>query len=1045
MTSRLQHGLIWICGFAAVLGETAFAQTRAIDIPSAEASKSIPEFARQAQIQIVAPVSQLHGIKTPAVAGTMDIGKALQELLVGTGLEIASSDSATIILRMPAAPTNENHAANPPPKRATPVFAMESVVITGSLIIGDLAKSPTPITVVRPEEIAPTTPSNIPDGLNKLPIFQGSAQPRSPGNGSTAGGINVLNLRNFGAYRTLVLLDGRRVTPSNADGTVVVDTLPQVLVSRVDIVTGGASAVYGSDAVTGVVNFILDKSFSGLKTEVDSGLSSAADGASAKLSIAAGSDILAGRGHIEGSLLHFQEDGVRIFDRSYGPKVYVATGVGTQANPFVITINTRRSDSTFGGRIACSICSVNGYQFGAGGAIFSFSEGTATGTGSQQSGGDGAYSPYSSAQTNVRTNSAFGRFSYDFLGDTNFYIQATVAEQFSSGWWFPTKLTASPSYPAVFFKNNAFLSPTAQTLLGNSSTTDQSNTFVLGEYMNLGPYRLVGTRSVNRNITGSTGLQGSLLERFRWEIFYSHGENRQAVSNLNNTNYQKLYAAEDAVATPDGSIKCYAATQTVTTGTYGDCVPLNPFGLGSITPAAYAYFTGTTWYHMTNYLDDLGGSIMGTVFHNWAGDVQFALSSELRFLQYKIDSNASPTATVNCAGLRNCNPSLILWAQNTVAPMHASNFVWELAGELNIPLVRGKPLVQRLDLDLAGRYTDYSTSGPVQTWKVGADYQVNNDLRLRATTSIDIRAPTLNDLFSPPQETVTSFVDVHTSSSGTLFVETRGNPNLVPEVARTYTAGIVLTPDVVPGLMLSLDYYGIRLKNGIAEVSGQNFTIQRLCENSNGASPYCALITRPLAYSNTTAANFPSLVYSENLNTALTEIEGFDFEANDSFEVTDVVADWTGLWATRLLANYQPVNQTQQYAGAIMTYLGPGPDTQQTWKLAKTHATLFLSYARESWVWRLQDRWIGGYSKVSQAGQVWVNPHVRSTNYVDLNIERQSYISGLDVVFNLSAQNLFNAQPGLYPFSGSVGLVYPVAPEQDIMGRYITLGVRASL
>jgi len=145
----------------------------------------------------------------------------------------------------------------------------ESVVVTGSRVISDAINSPTPLTVIDATQLQATTPSNIADGLNKLPEFIGSQNTRSVNNASADNAANVLNLRSFGAQRTLVLLDGQRVVASNTNGTVNVDTLPQLLVQRVDVVTGGASAVYGSDAVSGVVNFILNKKFDGFKVNAN--------------------------------------------------------------------------------------------------------------------------------------------------------------------------------------------------------------------------------------------------------------------------------------------------------------------------------------------------------------------------------------------------------------------------------------------------------------------------------------------------------------------------------------------------------------------------------------------------------------------------------------------------------------------------------------------------------------------------------------------------------------------------------------------------------
>ncbi len=176
---------------------------------------------------------------------------------------------------------------------------IKEVTITGSRVITDNLRSPTPITSVSVDEIAKTTPSDIPDALNKLPTILGGRTPRTQGNASTNNGGNVLSLRNFGAARTLVLLDGHRVPSSNQDGSVNVDILPQMLVSRVDIVTGGASAIYGSDAVAGVVNFVLDKKYTGFKIKADTGISKYGDAEEGQVAAAWGTELFGGRGHFE--------------------------------------------------------------------------------------------------------------------------------------------------------------------------------------------------------------------------------------------------------------------------------------------------------------------------------------------------------------------------------------------------------------------------------------------------------------------------------------------------------------------------------------------------------------------------------------------------------------------------------------------------------------------------------------------------------------------------------------------------------------------------
>jgi iron complex outermembrane receptor protein len=235
--------------------------------------------------------------------------------------------------------------------QTTVAAPVEQVTVTGSRVVTDALQAPTPLTIVTADQLSATTPTNIPDGLNKLPVFQGSQTIGQPGGAGNNAASNVLALRSFGANRTLVMMDGHRVTPSNSDGTVDIDSLPQLLVSRVDIVTGGASAVYGSDAVTGVVNFILDKKFDGFKIDTNAGISSRGDAATYKFEAAAGGELFGGRGHIEGSIEFRNSDPLNVFARAYGPLTDLQSGSGTAANPFVTVINGRRPNSTAGGLI----------------------------------------------------------------------------------------------------------------------------------------------------------------------------------------------------------------------------------------------------------------------------------------------------------------------------------------------------------------------------------------------------------------------------------------------------------------------------------------------------------------------------------------------------------------------------------------------------------------------------------------------------------------------------------------------------------------------
>jgi outer membrane receptor protein involved in Fe transport len=324
-------------------------------------------------------------------------------------------------------------------------------------------------------------------------------------------------------------------------------------------------------------------------------------------------------------------------------------------------------------------------------------------------------------------------------------------------------------------------------------------------------------------------------------------------------------------------------------------------------------------------------------------------------------------------------------------------------------------------------------------------------LRFRGTTSVDIRAPTLDDLFRPATILENVFTDLHVDLpsppnppgshyAGTTAFISLGNPRLLPEVSRTYTMGAVWTPEFVPGLTMSLDYYRIHMANAIGQIAPST-TIQSICEASAGASIYCANYQRPLPFSDRTIANFATKLFTFNLNTASIQTEGWDFEANYGWQMSDL--GWRGDWKARVLATYQPVIQKSVLF----------PDAPWTRvPNSSTRISTFLNYTLNDWAVGLQDTWVSGFSQV--AGPVtpainnWVNPHVHSWNQVDVSITRDFMLDGTGMAAYFVIQNAFNAQPAYIP-NGTIGQWYPVYTSgysiQSPMGRYFTFGLRAGL
>ena len=983
---------------------------------------------------------------------------------------------------------------------------VEAVTVTGSRLISDITLSPTPITAVTADQLQATTPTDIPDALNKLPVFIGGRTPRSQDNGSKNNGGNVLSLRNFGVSRTLVLLDGHRVPASNQDGTVDVDTLPQMLMTRVDVVTGGASAVYGSDAVAGVVNFILDKKFEGFKYNINAGISKYGDGAQEQWGFAYGTDVLGGKGHFEMSARYFNHDMIPDDHRPYGQQgnTWVLAGNGSAAAPYTNVPYGHTFQQSQNGRIVCGTgCSQNNYTFRAAGVASPMVHGIPTTTGNLEQGGDGGYNPFGTYLQRTQTKEVFARGSYDITDDINGYVQAAWAESNNYANWAPVVVSSSANRANSFFANNPYLSASTAAALQATGTlftpapvVDSRNgsappdfagrtttpifTAAGYQFNKIGGVdaraqgRIYNTIGVTRNMNVEGGLNGTIrsgfLHNWAWDAYYNHAEDQTSVKNPNNTNNAKFLAAEDAVIAPtgtkvngvdiSGTVTCWVTTQAAFAGLYPGCQPINAFDPNGPSVASFDYISQQTWWRLSQVLDNVGGSIHGGLgFGLPAGEVTAALSGEARWASYRMNSNANPTDFVNCTGLRLCQangspqtsaaPSL--WTQNVNAPVDVANNVYEFATEINVPLVKNVPMFQDVSMDIAGRYTNYSTSGEAYTWKIGGDWHINDTFRFRGTTSVDIRAPNLNDLFAPSNISSTGQTDILTGGNNSTQLVQKGNPGLVPEVAHSYTAGLVITPDFVPGLTMSVDWYTTHMSGAITGISYQSAAVQNICLATapTYSSPFCALAIRPIAVGQpgyTTTANFPSQVLSSPLNAARQYMEGWDIEVDYSWDMADVWSAIPGTVNFRHLVTYQPVNTTIQLPGAA-----------PQWAVApKTRQTTFLAYQVGDWGINLQNQWLSGMKKASSDPNVASNnqnfaaPRISSYNVLDVTIDRKFDLWGGSSDLYFSVTNIGNTRAPLYPTNASnPGLFYPIGSSlgsfYDDNGRYFTIGLRGNL
>ncbi|HUO22081.1 MAG TPA: TonB-dependent receptor [Caulobacteraceae bacterium] len=961
--------------------------------------------------------------------------------------------------------------------------------MTGSRVITNGNNSPTPVTVFSTQQMMELQPTIIADALNTLPSFTGSVtQTTNPGNSSQNNAAQQLNLRAVGTTRVLILFDGNRVQPTSPLGVVDVDMIPSLLLQRVDVVTGGASAVYGSDAISGVVNFITDTKFNGLKINLSDGISQYGDDQINDEAIAVGRSFMGGRLHFEASYEHHDDPGIfNKLSRPWGALDWTVQGGGTAANPYHLVTNTRLAQSSFSGVITsgsflnlpanCNTAFVANcpyLEFNQNGVLSPFVHGAPTGGANIESGGDGGYYSSASLKSLLVSDQVFGRVDYDITDHVHgfFEFAGTMDHNENNHQWIEVRGTSGGS-PGVLGYNNAFLQnvvfPAGYTNPYNAANT--TSTFQFGKMLTqLGTFQ-PNTEETNYMMIG--GLSGDFdAGKYKWNVGFQHSNSVQDTKNDDNLNQGHMLAAENAVVNPaNGQIVCHAA---LVNPNYANCVPINLFGPTSESAAAIKYVTGVTEYWAHTHQDDINGSLSGAPISTWAGPVTMAVSGDARKLTYSLVSNAQPTDLVDCNGIQfNCftanGTPQFQWASNTVANRSpVSQSVWEVAYETDVPLIRDVPFIQSFNINGAVRYTDYSNSGGVDTWKIGAEWHVNDQLTIRATRSRDIRAPNLNELYAPTVFNPAGYTDYNVYSSSCVNIpvgtcntgghqvpqENESNPNLKPEVADTTTAGFVYRPSFIPRFSLSVDAYRITVNGYISTLAGNSQVIQSICIESNGTSPYCALTPRPFPISDHTTDNFALATISVPYNIASLDTYGADIEANYAATVLGRPLTLRGL------ASYQPhILYNNGLSGLVdmgdsATGQG-GTQPSPSWKLTVIGNYSPIDNFKISVLekWRNSMRWTGISTTPASASipfavtaPIFSNPPIPAIQYTDVTFTYTLKSSVGNTDLYLSIDNLFNQQPvpvaGTGGGSGVPGLFGGYAQGDDTVGRYFTLGLK---
>lgn len=931
------------------------------------------------------------------------------------------------------------------------------ILVTGSRIPRPEVDSDTPVAVVDEVAILQDAASNVSDIVNELPQV-GIGATRTNTNFLTSGtGIATVNLRALGSSRTLTLVNGRRYISGFAgDSSVDLNNIPIDLIERFEVVTGGSSAVYGSDAVAGVLNFILRDEFEGLQFRTQGAITEAGDNPRYLVSAMAGTKFGSdGQGNIILNGQYDKDGGLRSRDRAIsaqdcanlvcGPASYSSYAPQGQfqlvdANGTPVPILAGGS-STFSFDPANNLNVISG--FGAPGYGFNrngeryisvpIERYLANGIANYELGSNiTAYAEGTFAK--VSSNSRLEPFALDLLGDVYF----------------------RPIDPYGLPITNAFIpAPIAAAIAAANSDADPTN-----DVDAIGGRRRQSEVFDRSNVVkretwrAVAGVRGDLTDRVNFDVSYVYGylNDYNASEDIDVNRYRN---ALNAVRVGPGNVVGVDIVCADAAARAEGCVPINLFGYNTADPAASAYVQAVVpkSEEITNKQHVVTAALSSSnLFDLWgAGGVGAALGVEYR-KDTTVDDLDILTNTGGNSG--NETPDLV-----------GSQHVYEVFGELNVPLLSNRPFFEYLGVNGAVRYSDYSTIGGVLSWNAGAEWEPVSGFRLRGRYAVSNRAPNNSELFSQPSETFATVADpcdgVTAASTGEYDAGCRaipaiasflaanpgsaftytladtqnvngfvgGNQNLKEETGKTITAGFVVTPSVIRGLSFSLDYFDIVIDDAIDTI-GRNFTIQQCLLTSE--TIYCDQVIR-----------FPTgrlqTVNGQLINIARLESRGFDaalryqtrpgFLADDQFSLA---VNYTYL--LDFIEQSDPSSDPVDSAGTF----GASYSTHR----ASARATYGFDGISFSW----QTTFLSGGPYLDPDNFISNNPDVVALNDIDdywLHNAQISFDPDRNFTFYVNVDNIFDTKPQYLPgtpYGTPTGL--ETSETFDLFGRRFTAGVR---
>jgi len=938
-------------------------------------------------------------------------------------LALFLSTTALISLAQPASAQSTPAASEP---GAAP--SSDEVVVTGSRIRRANETQSTPVNTLTSADIAQRGAVNIVEVLNTVPaVGANTLSPSGAPRNTLLAGLFTVDLRALGSSRTLVLVDGKRYVAGLQGSTAVdISTIPTDLISRVEVTTGGASAVYGSDAIAGVVNFILKRKMTGVDVHTQIGISSRGDARQVKFGVTGGTSFAGDRGNLIAYIDYDKNEPV------YSPDRAVSRDNVSVADP------TRPDLAVFGPASYTSLRTTQGV-FGLNGSTISgatlrrtvLPDGTiTTPLGSRDGDNPNANNIIVTPAERIMGGA---RMNFALSDRVNFSLDASYAHNDSKQRFEPTFINTGSSNiggPTGLVNTIPTSNPFIPTAIRTLIPAGRTEISFARDFTELGPRNLSYTRQLYRVVAGVDGSLPVLGHTWHWDAYYEYGKTTLDETMFNGINTLRFYQSQHVEPNGAGGYRC-SDPAAVALG----CVPVNLFTGAPLTVADKNWLGAQESIHSMNEQQVAAASITGDLFKISASPVAFAAGVEWR--QEK--SNYEPGDL-----LRNGLISL-LYAGNTKGQFN----VKEAFAEVTVPLLEHLPLIDYLEIEGAFRYADYSISGGASSWKFGGTYRPFQDLRLRAVYAQAVRAPNINDLFRGATSNLANVADpcrgggtttlrqqyclaqpgITTAFAPPASTQVQqsviGNAALKPERARTLTAGGVYTPSFARGFSVSVDYFRIKISDAITSLAAQ--TVIDQCADTNNPI-YCSTVIRDPSSGIILRNN------SVPINAAQENMSGLDVEVAYRTSLGNVLG--MGRLGDTFTAqlNYTRTftYRTAPYAGAPSIQLRGQPF------YPANKGNLRLAYTNGGLEFSVNERYIGKAFRV--VGGTFAGNEVPAFLYSDFQL-RYNFKGGQSIYFGVN--NLTDQQAPFFPvpYTGTSTGTNTAASVYDLTGRFLYTGV----